>query len=220
MIAPLLLAAALGAGAPGRFAEAFPAATTVPAAGSGRLTHASAFEAAGLGATPEAAARAFLARWGEAFGVGPEQRLHLRTAPAPGRPGPVRFERRVGGLPVFDGDLVVGVDARNAVVLVNGSDVPPRAEGRVRLSRAAAVRAALAALPDVATQDEPIAVRGWRAGGEVLRPVWRVDFSAQQPPGDWRTYVDAQTGQVLFRTDRRAFGGAAGAAPAQPTRRP
>jgi Zn-dependent metalloprotease len=215
MIAPLLMAALLGGAAPTRFAEAFPAATTVPASAGGRLTSASSFEAAGLGATPEAAAREFLARHGATFGVGAGQKLHLRTAPAAGQVGPVRFERRVGGLPVFDGDIVVGVDARNAVVLVNTSDVPPRAQGRARLSRAAAVRAARAELANLRTDDTPRATRGWKAVGAVLRPVWRVDLVAAEPPGDWRSYVDAETGKVLLRTDLRVQAGDGGIAPAQ-----
>lgn len=87
MIPALLLAAALGLGRVDDFRAAFPAASTTESPAGGRLTHASRFEARGLGRTPEAAARAFLARYGAAFGVGPRERLVARGAPAPGRSG-------------------------------------------------------------------------------------------------------------------------------------
>jgi len=65
----LLLAATLGPGSPADFRAAFPAASIVESPAGGRLTHASGFEAPGLGDTPEATARAFLAKYGAAFGI-------------------------------------------------------------------------------------------------------------------------------------------------------
>ena len=59
----------------------------------------------------------------------------------------MRFERRIEKLPVFDADVIVGVDATSAVILVNAADVPPEVQGRHRKSRSAAVRAARAAIP-------------------------------------------------------------------------
>jgi len=213
MVSALLLAAALGQGAPAGFKAAFPAATTTESPAGGRLVSASGFEATGLGDTPEAAARAFLRRWGAAFGVTPGQRLVTRGVPAAGQPGPVRFERRIDRRPLFDGDVVVGVDARNAVFLVNGTDVPAEVTGRARISQRTAVRAAKTAIPGLVTRDSPRAVRGWRAVANVVRPVWRVDFIAVKPPGDWRSYVDAETGAVLLRIDLRADLSSGGMAP-------
>jgi len=204
MTALLVLLATLGADGPAEFKAAFPGATTIESPAGGRLTNAAGFEAAGLGETPEAAARAFLARYGAAFGVTRRQQLVASGAPAPGRPGPVRFERHIDGLPIFDGEVVVGVDAGHAVTLVNGTDVPAQVRGRARLSRKAAIRAAKAVVPGLETSDAPRAERGWRASGQVLRPVWRVDFTARRPSGDWRSYVDAETGIVLLRIDLRA----------------
>jgi hypothetical protein len=219
MIRALALAAALGgAGDPAAFQVAFPGAATVSSAAGGRLTFASGFEAPGLAATPEAAARAFLAHHGAAFGVTPRHALVARAAPAPGRGGPVRFERRIDGRPLFDGDVVVGVNARNAVTLVSAADVPPRLAGRTRLSREAAVEAARRAIPGLETSDVPRAERGWRAAGRAVRPVWRVDLTASRPPGDWRSYVDAETGRVLLRVNLRGDAGARGPERAGPER--
>ena len=194
-----ILAVLIAAGV-AEFKADFPGASVIESPASGRLTHASGFEARDLGDTPEAAARAFLVRYGAAFGVGPGQELILRGAPPKGGVGAVRFERRIGQLPVFDANLVVGVDAKSNVILVNAADVPPDVEGRHRKSRSAAVRAATAGLE---TSESPRAQQGWRASGRAIRPVWRVDVIATKPPGDFRSYVDAETGKVLFRADLR-----------------
>lgn len=114
------------------------------------------------------------------------QELVARSAPSAGQPGPVRFGRRIDGLPLFDGVVVVGVNAANAVILVNVADVPPRVTGRARISRDAAIEAAKAAMPGLEIADTPRAERGWKAAGEAVRPVWRVDFAAARPPGYWR----------------------------------
>lgn len=197
----LLLAVVLGHG-PAEFQAAFPSATVTRAPSGDRLTAASGFEAPGLGATPVLAARAFLERYGLAFGLAPRHELRLRSAPAAGAPGAVRFERRIAGLPVFEGDLIVGVDARAAVILVNTADVPPRVSGRWRLTRKAAVAAAGADLPGKVT-GRARAAQGWRPFGGAIRPVWRVDLATREPAGEWRSDVDADTGKVLFRTDLR-----------------
>jgi Zn-dependent metalloprotease len=207
VIAVLLLLAVLGQSGADAFASAFPGAETSVTATGGRLTHASAFRAEGLGEAPEATARAFLARHGAAFGVGPGQELVLQYATEPGSVGPVKFSRRIGQLPVFDGDLTVGLDAQGAVILVNAGDVPPAASGRFRISRKAAIERAQAAIQGLKGVATPTAERGWRAAGATVRPVWRVDFLATQPPGEWRTYVDADSGKVLQRTNLRVTGG-------------
>ena len=190
-MAPLLLLAAALAGGEADFGAAFPAASVIRSPSGGRLTSASAFEAPGLGATPEEAARAFLARHGAAFGVTRRHQLALRSATAPGTPGAVRFERRIGGMPLFGGDVVVGVDGKGAVILVNATDVPARVTGRRRISGKAAVRAASAAIHGIVLEGPARAERGWRAFGGVVRPVWRVDLAAKAPAGEWRSDVDA-----------------------------
>jgi Zn-dependent metalloprotease len=199
MIPPLVLAAAAGGAA--LFKAAFPEASVIESPATRVVTSASGFEAPGLGNTPEEAARAFLAKYGAAFGVGPGQELSaLPTVP----PGPIaRFQRRIDGFPVFDGDIVVGTKSDSSVIVVNTSDVPAKLTGKARISRAAAIRSAKAAIPNLKSSDAAHAERGWRAAGQSVRPVWRVDFVAVRPPGDYRSYVDAETGKVLFRSDLR-----------------
>ena len=203
MIAPLLLAAGVASAA---FRSAFPEASLIESPDSGRLRSASGFSAKGLGSTPEAAARAFLAQYGAAFGIVPPFELVTLSAPPAGQPGAVRFERRIVGLPVFEGDLTAGVDAENTIILVNTADVPPVVKGKAALSRAAAIRAAKRAIPNLQTDDQPRAERGFKAFLGVVRPVWRVEFAARRPPGDFRSDVDAQTGKVLLRVNLRESG--------------
>jgi hypothetical protein len=184
VIAALLLAAS--------FAADFPQAAVTQS--HGRVTHASSFEARGLGDTPQAAALAFLNRYGEAFGLSPQQKLVVR-----GGGTAVHVERQIDGLPIFGGDLVVGTGAGNSVILVNSGDVPPVNTGTFRYSRKAATAKAIKAITGM--PGEQRAVRGWKASGDAVRAVWRVDLTTED--GDWRLFVDAETGAVLSRNSLR-----------------
>jgi Zn-dependent metalloprotease len=201
--APLIAAAALSGGA-AAFKAAWPDASVISSGDGSRLTHVSQFEAGALGDSPERAAAAFLERYASAFGIGPRQKLVAIDHPVPGPAAVVHFERRIDGLPVFDGRVTVGLNAANAVMVMNSADVPPTVSGRARVSRKEAIRLAKAAIPKLVTSDVPRAERGWRAAGTTVRPVWRVDFTATRPRGDWRSYVDAETGKVLQRIDLRS----------------
>lgn len=203
----LVLLVAAGLGSVAEFKAAFPSASVTESPAGGRLTGASGFEARDLGEKPEAAARAFLQKYGGAFGIDPRQRLVAHTSLSPGQVGPVRFERRIDGLPLFNGDVVVGIDAKGTVITVNAADVPTQQTGRARISRKGAIRTATTAIRGLRAADAPRAERGWLASGQQIRPVWRVDLVATRPPGDWRSYVDAETGAVLLRVNLRNNGG-------------
>ncbi|HYV68180.1 MAG TPA: hypothetical protein VE964_18220, partial [Myxococcales bacterium] len=201
MLATLLLSLAAAAPAQ-RFAEAFPSSSRIASVDGRVLVHASGFAAPAPGAAPEAAARGFLARHGSAFGIGPAQELVLRQAPAAGRAGAVRFERRLDGLPLFGADVVVGMDAQSRVFVVNARDVPATPSGRHALGEAAAVGSALSSLPLEVRGAQPVAVAaGWRGVLGSLRPVYRVDLVADL--GSWRTFVDAESGRPLLRESLR-----------------
>jgi Zn-dependent metalloprotease len=186
------------------FADAHPASSTIRSEDGRLLVHASGFLAANPGRTPESSARNFLSTHGGAFGVRATQELVLRQAPAPGLVGAVRFERTVAGLPVFGGDVVVGVDAQSRVFLVNTREVAQTPSGRHALGEAAAVGSVLSSLPGEARGALPVAVAaGWRSVPGLLRAVYRVDLIVEQPSGSWRIFVDAETGRALFRESLR-----------------
>ncbi len=204
MVASLLLLSALAIGPAQEFTRQYPASQALSAPGGERLVHASGFAFATGTTRPEDAAAAFLALHGPAFGVTPRQALVVKGAPPAGRTGAVRLGRTVGGLPVFGGDLILGVDAQGQIFLVNAADVPPVLSGRHALGEAVASAAALSAFRGgVAGPGRPAVAAGWRAVGAALRAVYRVEFTAEVPPGDWRVDVDGETGAALFRQDLR-----------------
>ncbi len=101
MTATALLLSILAATPVERFAREHPGSERITSPDGARLLHASGFLSAPAAAGPVEAARAFLAAEGAAFGVTPAQVLVLRGAPLAGSPAAVRYERQVGGLPVF-----------------------------------------------------------------------------------------------------------------------
>ena len=215
MTSTLLLAAVLTINPVRQFAVDNPTSQRILSADGQRLTHASGF-LADMGPAaqrPEDAAVAFLDVHGAAFGVTPRQALVMRGAPVQGQVGAVRFGRTIDGLPVFGGDLVVGVDAQSRVFVVNGADVPPAVSGRHALGEAKARAAALASFARPVRGAGPAMVTaGWRALGRTLRAVYQVIFIARDPPGDWRVFVDAESGAMLFRDDQRFYATAQGSA--------
>src|SRR5437868_14493956 len=121
---------AVAAGAVSRFASDHTGSERINAADGTSLAHASGFSFETSARTPQEAARAFLRRHGEAFGVTPQHSLRLAIAPPAGNAGAVRFHRLIDGLPIFGGDVVIGVDAKNRVFLVNSGPAGPMSSGR------------------------------------------------------------------------------------------
>jgi uncharacterized protein (TIGR03382 family) len=175
------------------------------------LTHASGFLTATGARLPEEAARAFLDAQGPAFGVSDLHELEPLSFPEPGDVAAVHFRRLVSGLPVFGGDVVVGVDGENRVFLVNTTEVSPVTTGSHDLADEDAVSIALGSFGYTVYGPGSVTVaRGWRQFGRDLRAVYQVDFIARDPAGDWRVYVDGETGRALYRQNRRAHASAPG----------
>jgi len=213
VLTTLWLSLAVAAHPAETFLQDHPHAKSIASTDGARLVHASGFAVETGARTPEESARAFLGKYGAAFGVGERQSLEIIGAHRAGEIGPVRFSRRIDGLPIFGGDLVVGVDASNRVFLVNAAGVAPATSGRHAIGEAAAARAALAAFPGGLRGIGPARVEsGWHSLGAMTRAVYRVDFVAREPAGDWRVMVDGESGAPLFRLDLRAYASAAGSA--------
>ena len=204
MLTTVLFSLAIAASPAAKFVQAHPSAAGIASADGQLLVHASGFAAETGASTPHDAARAFLAAHGGAFGIDSRQTLVLQGAHRPGQSGPVRFARLIDGLPVFGGDIVVGVDAANRVFLVNAGGVALSISGRHSLGASSAQRAALGSFPATVRGVGPAAVAaGWHQFGTALRAVYQVDFVAREPAGDWRVLVDGETGTALFRIDLR-----------------
>ena len=183
------------------FAAAHPGARLVRAAAGG-LEHASGFAAPRLAAGDEENARAFLASEGLPFAVtDPAQLRRVRVLGAPGGEGSAVFQRVVNGLPVFGGQVAVGWRPDGAVTLVNGARVlaaEPR--GAFAVDGEAARGAALAGAPG--TPGESSVEEGWLQFDGVLHPAFRVAHAASAPFDSFVSYVDGETGELLYTVSR------------------
>ena len=207
LLAALLCSMAIGVNPVAEVVDLHPGSSRVLSRDGQRLVHLGGFAAVIGARTPEAAARAFLAAHGPAFGIGDRRALVLQGTPVAGTAGPVRFGRTIDGLPVFGGDLVVGVDASNRVFVVNSGDVGPAISGRHSIGEPAAAQAALASFRGTG----PARLQaGWQSFFGTVRAVYRVDFIASQPAGDWRVLIDGETGRILARFDLRTRASAPG----------
>jgi hypothetical protein len=184
------------------FETAYPRARLLRAA-SGGLEHASGFAAERFAAGDEENARAFLASEGLAFGVSaPADLLLLRILAAPGADGSALFQRRANGLPVFGGHVAVGWRSDGTITVVNGARVLAAApQGSFRASADTARGAALAAAPG--TPGEARAEQGWLQYEGALYPAFRVEHDASGPMDSFVSYVDGESGRLLYRISRK-----------------
>ncbi|MEV4413293.1 M4 family metallopeptidase [Catellatospora sp. NPDC049609] len=138
-------------------------------------------------ATPEAAARGHLRQYGNLFGVRDSDRdLAVTGTEALGGANTVRFQQRIGGLPVIGGELVATVDRNGDLQALNGEtstgsvDATPKVTAAKASATALAATAALtkapakslrAGKPELAAYDPALLgasdIRGVRA-------VWRI----------------------------------------------
>jgi Zn-dependent metalloprotease len=192
------------------FSRANPESRVIAGADGNQVVHASGFSFDTGAAHPADAAARFLTRYGSALGVTERQKLRVRSPGDSGEVGAVRVERSIDGMPVFGGDLVLGV-SRGSVFLVNTTDVPPNVAGSHQIGEDRARAIALASVGGGARGTSQVSVAaGWRPFGASLRAVYRVDFAAQEPAGDWRVFVDGESGATLFVENRRVHAAAPG----------
>jgi Zn-dependent metalloprotease len=117
----------------------------------------------------------------------------------------VRFQQEVDGVPVYGALISVHVTRGRRAATVRGQ-FEPEADKVARtplVDRAEAVRRARA----------HVGVQGKLRGplesrlviypiGDALRLAWQVDIPAREPLGDWRIFVDAQSGAILDELNR------------------
>ncbi|MGH2653460.1 MAG: M4 family metallopeptidase [Actinomycetota bacterium] len=168
----------------------------------------------GASAPSTAIARAFLQRYGRAFGIR-DQAKELRvmsTRPAPSGRSVVRFQQVHEGVPVLGGELVVNLDADGDVLSASGEALPgPGISVEPGVTASEARRAAIAAVAGK---------RGTGAGLEATTPrlwiydsrilggpgldvptlVWRMDVRGEGPI-DELVLVDGRLGNVVVRID-------------------
>ena len=121
----------------------------------------------------------------------------MRSTTAPGGGLIERYAQRVGGLPVFDAEVVAVAVPSAGSRLISDSTVQdleaPDADGAI--SSAAAIGRAGAVVGLERLRSEPSAKLGIdRATGDL---VWRVVLPAWKPLGDFEVTLDAETGERL-----------------------
>lgn len=172
-------------------------------------------------ASPEAASRAFLASYGQLFGLSDEAReLSVTRQESMRQRSFVRFQQVYEGVPVLGGELIVQTDAQQAVVTAGGEVLPGLALSvQPRVDAAAAEQTALAAVAKsyaVAPSDlsaeppalwifDPALLGG--PGPRVARLVWRTEVRGHgDTPIREFVLVDAQIGAVALAFSQLAEG--------------
>jgi hypothetical protein len=113
-----------------------------------------------------------------------------------------RLRPSSGGLPVFGGDSLEVRDETDRLMFTVGDSLRSQA-GAFRVDREGARRAATGVV--TGAHDFWRTDPGWLPVSGTLRAAWRVDVRTSAPSGDWRVFVDAETGRVLLARDRRAW---------------
>jgi immune inhibitor InhA-like protein len=148
------------------------------------------------------AAQNFLTRELGAWVEGGDLQL-LRAAPD-GNGWWVQYTQSYRGLRVVGGRAYARISALGTVPLF-GLDLEPRVEAEVTpvLDEAAARAAALRDFPPEASQTvrsvELVVLPVAGNGKTAFRTAYQVDFTTRDPFGAWVAYVDASTGEVLWR---------------------
>jgi pre-peptidase/thrombospondin type 3 repeat protein/fungalysin/thermolysin propeptide len=107
----------------------------------------------------------------------------------------VHVRQRVGGVPVLGSDATLSLGADGARLLVDHTWGRLAAPAAARLSKAASVRVARAAIHLRALRTPVRAARVVLP--ELRRLAWRVLLPAARPLGDFEVLVDARSGKVL-----------------------
>jgi bacillolysin len=177
----------------------------------------------GTGASPVAAARAFVDRYGPAFGAGGPGQDSLQvvgtrrpdTPEGGGAAATVRLQQTHEGIPVLAGELNVQLDAENRVLSAAGELLPHpeldttptlaahEAEETARRSVARNGGVDVAALSAAASElwiHNPVLLGG--PGLDLNRLVWRTEITADEPPVRELVLVDAHSGAVVLSIDQ------------------
>jgi zinc metalloprotease ZmpB len=162
--------------------------------------------------TPEAAARMLLARhqdWVGLTKMTPQTLKAVRTAETP-TGYHVTFERYIGGLPVYPGDMVVTLDKQNIARFYFSSlfvKVPDNLPTKHTLSEAAAVSVVTNYLQPKRPAYDPPQTRLviWAGDNRDFAVCWQVWQYLDDPMGDWEVLVDANTGAIRRVIDRACY---------------
>ncbi len=157
-------------------------------------------------ADPETMARQYLAEQADALRLdaGALALRHVRSSRAGHN---VRFTQTLGGVPVHGSEVVVNIDPQNRVQLVLSDYQPSLAAPRSAPAMTAdAARAVAHDHLDVSGRllddETSLMVYPTADGGRLA---WRVFVTPDAPFGNWESFVDASTGELLRVARRTVF---------------
>ena len=151
---------------------------------------------------PDQAARGFLERHREAFGLLRGDCGMAETGVATSTAGHhVRYRQTLRGLPVLDADILVDLDHEGRVQDLASDSLPDLelTTGRCTVDGTRAIRIARAHLSvqGALRADAAVSAVACPISTAVARPAWRVTLPAVSPLGDWEVLVDQENGRVL-----------------------
>jgi zinc metalloprotease ZmpB len=167
----------------------------------GRIQSVSQLTEGPYAGKPEDAARAFLAAHKDWIGIDPtEANLHVvRTVESPGGVH-VTFERYIGDVPVWPGNLVVTLDHQNYVRFLFSSLYlfTDQVSTGAALSAEQAERVADNYLKPATPAKDPADMKLVVYAGENrdFAICWKYHRFHEQPNGDWEVVMDANSGQI------------------------
>lgn len=153
----------------------------------------------------ESLARGFVFSREDLLGVRSDNSRLLVTRRAPGK-WAVHFQQVIDGARVWGGTafVLLGENGRVAAFGSSFERTPERVAASPLVSSSAALAIATGALGATPRADTPIVTEEWWTqarspdGLELVR-AWRVIFESEEPFGQWQTFVDERTGEVLGR---------------------
>ncbi len=165
------------------------------------------------GAKPETAAKAHLSTYAKAFGV-PTSQLKAATATKLANGSAVRFDRDVDGVPVFAGQLVVGLDKSNNLQFIVGETGGKPTRSFPSVGKLQAHKFSGVAKQVVATREKlgldrrpegPSEGRNWYdgsilgvPGAKGVQPVYTYVVGDARRGLQYRVLVDASTGKAAL----------------------
>ena len=183
-------------------------ATSTPHRAIGRAIPLRGF--AGDGPSADRAIRDFIARNAGVFGA--DDGLELASARQAGGVWYVRYRQTVGGIPLLDSDWEFRIGA-NGNLMAFGADghrAPARWATAPRIGAGVAREAAKSGIAFDPATDRVEGDRLWvlpieRDGAIDYRVVYELHAWTWKPRHHWYTLVDAASGEVLVRRDKRHF---------------
>jgi len=183
-------------------------ATSTPHRAFGRAIPLRGF--AGDAPSADRAVRDFIARNQSVFGA--ESALELADAHRAGSIWYVRYRQTVGGIPLLDSDWEFRI-GDNGNLMAFGADrhiAPARLATTPRIGLGVAHAAAKAGISFDPATDRVAGDRLWvlpieRDGATEYRVVYEIHVWTWNPRRHWYTLVDATTGEIVVRRDRRNF---------------